>query len=657
VEIDEKLFHFAWKTKKKFQKNKTSENAVHLEEYTTRLTTITNAFFGSSFNIKSAEVNGALIGQSLFLPKSIDIYDDKDKNLDVYIFRILFESVAFHLGFNLKENILKRSDLNILSLISLPTLIKSSLEEYPKLNETLNLYIKKEVKSHSISKKSKGKEYFYNIWLFSILDESVCINSKISDKQKEFILEKVKDQHLTPSESITTAMKSKNLLKSLGVESQCNTYFTPLFSRLATPAQKLKISKQKDTEINESDSKKEKTVKETKSKESVKNIELDEENPDCNPANLLMEGVQTADIFSGGNKMIDGDDEMDDHFDAIEDLDIRELTRSNKQTQSIFKAEISVDIDYDDQGTQEDLIKYKFRYDEWDYKKRVYKKDWCYLQENNLKTTQNHQKMENFKKYQSDILSDHHKEIKRLKQKIENILIQKRPKNRQADGPEIDIDALINAKADIVSGHNPSKNMYISKRKAPSDISVLLLIDSSLSADSWVEGRRVMDIAKESIIVIQDVLNGLFDNIMVASFYSNTRKNCVFNTVKGFNEPWSSCAQRLDEVKPTGYTRIGVALRHSFTHLEKVKSKNKVVLLLSDGKPTDYDAYEGKLGISDVRQCVREANKENIFIYSLAIDKDSKFYFPQLFGAKNYEVLHSPKTLPEQLIKLFSQII
>ncbi|MDB9786534.1 VWA domain-containing protein, partial [Bacteriovoracaceae bacterium] len=114
---------------------------------------------------------------------------------------------------------------------------------------------------------------------------------------------------------------------------------------------------------------------------------------------------------------------------------------------------------------------------------------------------------------------------------------------------------------------------------------------------------------------------------------------------------------RITNIVPTGYTRIGVSLRHSIHLLDKTKVKNKVIILLSDGKPTDYDAYEGKYGIADVRQCVREASAENVKIISLAIDKDAKFYFPQLFGTQNYQIISRANELPTQLIKLFSKLL
>ena len=73
-------------------------------------------------------------------------------------------------------------------------------------------------------------------------------------------------------------------------------------------------------------------------------------------------------------------------------------------------------------------------------------------------------------------------------------------------------------------------------------------------------------------------------------------------------------------LEPTGYTRIGPALRHGIALLERQRAARKLLLVLSDGKPVDYDRYEGRYGIADVRQAIREAHQAHIHSYALAIE-------------------------------------
>ena len=90
--------------------------------------------------------------------------------------------------------------------------------------------------------------------------------------------------------------------------------------------------------------------------------------------------------------------------------------------------------------------------------------------------------------------------------------------------------------------------------------------------------------------------------------------------------------------------------------MEKRDSKNKWLLLLSDGKPNDYDKYEGKHGLNDVKQALRELEQKNINSFALAIESQAKYYLPQMFGVNNYEILSQPVEMLEALAKLFEKI-
>jgi nitric oxide reductase NorD protein len=60
---------------------------------------------------------------------------------------------------------------------------------------------------------------------------------------------------------------------------------------------------------------------------------------------------------------------------------------------------------------------------------------------------------------------------------------------------------------------------------------------------------------------------------------------------------------KIGASQPSGYTRIGGAIRYASAQLLKHRqTANKWIILLSDGKPNDYDKYEGKYGVQDVKQ-------------------------------------------------------
>lgn len=113
---------------------------------------------------------------------------------------------------------------------------------------------------------------------------------------------------------------------------------------------------------------------------------------------------------------------------------------------------------------------------------------------------------------------------------------------------------------------------------------------------------------------------------------------------------------RIGTAEPNGYTRIGPALRHAGARLDQTEAKNKWIILLSDGKPNDYDRYEGQHGIQDIKQALRELNQRKINSYALAIEAQAKYYLPQMFGQNHYQILTSPEELVQSLVKLYKRI-
>ena len=183
-----------------------------------------------------------------------------------------------------------------------------------------------------------------------------------------------------------------------------------------------------------------------------------------------------------------------------------------------------------------------------------------------------------------------------------------------------------------------------------------MLLDISLSSDGYAAGNRVIDIEKQVSILFGEILNEFNIDFSINSFYSKTRNYSNYVTLKGFDEDWNRAKFKVGAIEPSGYTRIGSALRHSGALLDTRDSKNKWVILISDGKPNDYDKYEGKYGINDVKQALRELNERQINSYALAIEAQAKYYLPQMFGQNHYQILTTPVELLQALVKLYEKI-
>ncbi len=359
------------------------------------------------------------------------------------------------------------------------------------------------------------------------------------------------------------------------------------------------------------------------------------------------EKIDTAEEWDSGWRDFDGDDELDEHSAALDELNMKYTVRVDDTTHSVYQAEF-VENTTVAESTEIDTSNYHISYDEWDYTKRTYKENFCKVYPKTIKG--------NNLSYYKKTIQDNTSTLLGLRKMLSNVNNKFQQQRRQNQGEEFDIDALTDLYIDVHSGHTPSENIYLSKRKKEKDLSILMLLDVSLSSDGYAANNRVIDVEKQVSILFGEILNEYNVDFSINAFYSKTRNYASYLTLKGFDEDWDKGKHKIGAVEPEGYTRIGTALRHSGTLLDQRDSKNKWVILISDGKPNDYDKYEGKYGINDVKQALRELNERNINSYALAIEANAKYYLPQMFGTNHYEILTTPVELLQSLAKLYDRI-
>ena len=109
-------------------------------------------------------------------------------------------------------------------------------------------------------------------------------------------------------------------------------------------------------------------------------------------------------------------------------------------------------------------------------------------------------------------------------------------------------------------------------------------------------------------------------------------------------------------LRPKGFTRIGPALRHGCHRLEELSVKKRMILLVTDAKPTDYDHYEGEYGIQDVRQAALDVQARRVAIECLAIGKGSEKLAGRLFGS-NVNRCTRADQLPDLIFRAFFKMI
>ena len=390
-----------------------------------------------------------------------------------------------------------------------------------------------------------------------------------------------------------------------------------------------------------------KTTLKSKAVEEIISVQVDVKQQEDAVLQHQFEKVETAEEFGGNFKDFDGDDDLEDHANALDELNMKYTVRVDDTAHSVYQADfienttVSESAEYDSTG-------YHISYDEWDYSKRAYKPDFCKVYPKTLLKS-------NVSYYKRTILKNNSTLIG-LRKMLTTVNNKYQFQRRQTQGEEFDIDAITDLFVDVHSGHTPSEKIYLSKRKKEKDLSILLLLDISLSSDGYAAGNRVIDVEKEVSILFGELLSEFNIDFSIDCFYSKTRNHSTYITIKDFDEAWNKAKFKVGAVDPSGYTRIGAALRHSGALLDKRENKNKWVILISDGKPNDYDKYEGKYGVNDVKQALRELNERQINSYALAIEAQAKYYLPQMFGQNHYQILTTPVELLKSLVLLFEKI-
>jgi len=384
-----------------------------------------------------------------------------------------------------------------------------------------------------------------------------------------------------------------------------------------------------------------------KAVESITNIEIDKKQQEDYVLTHNFEKVDTADEFDGVWRDFDGDDELESHQNALDELSMKFTVRADDPVHSVYQADFTENTNISD-STNAAADAHFVLYDEWNYAKRNYREKYCkvfvkkYLE----------QDISFYKK----TIAEHGSTLLALRKMLTSINNKRQMQLRQKDGYEFDIDALNDMYTDIISKKTANDAVYIHQRKKEKDIAITLLLDISLSSDGYAKGNRIIDVEKQAAILFGEVLNEFNIDFSVQGFYSKTRNYTYCVLLKDFDENWHSAKLKIGAIQPEGYTRIGAALRHCAAQMQHRQSERKWLILLSDGKPNDYDKYEGKYGIEDVRQALKEMQSSHINAYALAIESQAKYYLPQMFGQNHYQILSHPQELISALVKLYDKI-
>ncbi len=287
-------------------------------------------------------------------------------------------------------------------------------------------------------------------------------------------------------------------------------------------------------------------------------------------------------------------------------------------------------------------------YPEWDYKSLTYRPDWVSVYEG-LHPKGNPTDIDR-------LLEKHSALAKRLKRILDLLKPQDKVRIRyQEEGSELDLDVAIRSLIDFKGGANPDPRINMSHRTDGRDIAVMLLLDLSESLNEKAVGseQTILELSQEAVTLLAWAVEQLGDAFAIAGFHSNTRHDVRYLHIKGYGERWGDDAKaRLAAMQAAYSTRMGAAMRHAAHYLAARPADKKLMLVLTDGQPSDIDTHDEHLLIEDARRAVQELDRDGIFTYCISLDPKADDYVSNIFG-RQYTVIDNIQRLPEKLPELF----
>lgn len=353
----------------------------------------------------------------------------------------------------------------------------------------------------------------------------------------------------------------------------------------------------------------------------------EQQNPEMEEAELLFESVRIA------------QQEEDDATPP--DRERHEEEREEELNQAALSAEA-----YEEEGLP------VARYPEFDYVTGHERAEWATLVE--------YQPRPGPAGLVRDILERRQDVVERLTGLIRSARVS-RPQRlkRQAEGDSLDLDAAIEAVISRRMGESPDPRVYTTTERRHRDLSVLLLLDISESTRDRVKNSSdsVLDLEREAAALFAHAMAELGDPFAIAAFCSNKREDVHYLRIKDFDAPYDALAQSyLAGLEGGLSTRIGAAMRHAGADLRQCLTHRRLLLVVTDGEPSDLDVSDRKYLVEDARKAVISLAGDGIDVFCVGLDSGGDSYLTRIFGRRNAVQIDRVERLPERLPMLYLRL-
>jgi nitric oxide reductase activation protein len=227
---------------------------------------------------------------------------------------------------------------------------------------------------------------------------------------------------------------------------------------------------------------------------------------------------------------------------------------------------------------------------------------------------------------------------------------------RRVHGDDLDIDAVVEARIDMMAGSAPDEAVYVESLRRRRDLAVLLLLDiSGSAAEPGATGRTVHEQQRAAAAALTVALHDLGDRVALYAYHSQGRSAVELVPVKRFDDDLDTLVmRRLHGLVPGAYSRLGAAIRHGAAVLEdRGGTSRRLLVVLSDGLAYDH-GYEPAYGAADARRALAEARRRDMSCLCLSIGASTDAQtLRRVFGSAAHAMIPRTEQLSQVIGPLF----
>jgi nitric oxide reductase NorD protein len=229
---------------------------------------------------------------------------------------------------------------------------------------------------------------------------------------------------------------------------------------------------------------------------------------------------------------------------------------------------------------------------------------------------------------------------------------------RQPDGDDLDMDAALDAMVALRGDLTPETRVFRVTRPRSRDLATIIMLDTSASmAARLPDGRSVLDVQRLAVSLLGEALEQRSDAFKLCAFASNGREDVRMTDIKTFGERFDAAAlSRLAGLRPGLSTRLGAALRHARAEFESPRAWRRLLLVLTDGEPSDIDVAHGRELVVDARRAALGLKQAGIDVFGVVLDPEGVGSAAQVFGPSNTIAVRDLAELPARLSGLYFRL-